>query len=488
MMSQYAAPSPFNQGTSTAGFSGYSTPTPMYGMPYSGTQNMMNSQFGATAAYPQGFSANTGFTGAMPAANGVATETSRTIYLGNVPREAEPNDILKYVKTGMVESLKIMPEKGCAFLAFVDPTSAHAFYSEFHAKKLTVHNSDLRLGWGKAAALPAPLRLAIHNGATRNVYLGSLDESVTEEGLRTDLSRFGQIEQVKIIREKNIGFVHFTSISAALKCVSTLPQEPAWSTRRVYYGKDRCAYSGAGSDAHYGGGNMQTPFGGNFGFDPYSSMMMNQYSMRNPSVTGANVLRTLYIGNIHPEATCEDLCNSIRGGNLLQVRYFPEKHIAFVSFMDAPTAITVYNHANFNGIVVKGRRLRVGWGKPSPIASNVLLGIQSGATRNIYVGGIEEDVTEEKLRSDFAEFGEIELINTLREKSCAFVNFTSVQSAMSALAGIKEKPGYSKYKINYGKDRCGNPFKQVFRNNDDNKSQTAVATGAATDAQSTGDH
>lgn len=80
------------------------------------------------------------------------------------------------------------------------------------------------------------------SGATRNVYLGNLDEQVTEQTLRDDLSRFGPIDQVKIVRDKNIGFVHFLSIATAIKVVQNLPQEPGWVGRRVAYGKDRTAY------------------------------------------------------------------------------------------------------------------------------------------------------------------------------------------------------------------------------------------------------
>lgn len=42
------------------------------------------------------------------------------------------------------------------------------------------------------------------SGATRNVYLGNLDETVTEQSLRDDLSRFGPIDQVKIVRGKSL--------------------------------------------------------------------------------------------------------------------------------------------------------------------------------------------------------------------------------------------------------------------------------------------
>lgn len=72
--------------------------------------------------------------------------------------------------------------------------------------------------------------------------MGNLDEAYDEQTLRDDLSRFGHIDQVKIVRDKNIGFVHFLSISTAMKVVQELPKEAAWHGRRVNYGKDRCAY------------------------------------------------------------------------------------------------------------------------------------------------------------------------------------------------------------------------------------------------------
>ena len=58
--------------------------------------------------------------------------------------------------------------------------------------------------------------------------------------------------------------------------------------------------------------------------------------------------------------------------------------------------------------------------------------VQAGGSRNVYVGNIEDFdyYSEEKLRRDFGEYGEIELVNTLREKQCAFVNFTNIASAV----------------------------------------------------------
>ncbi|OAD69046.1 hypothetical protein PHYBLDRAFT_136143 [Phycomyces blakesleeanus NRRL 1555(-)] len=410
------------------------------------------------------------------------TDISRTIYLGSVPKEATPAEILTQVKTGAVDSFKILPDRNCAFLTFVDPASAQAFYQEYLSRKLTVQGQDLRVGWGKPSLVATQTQAALNVGATRNVYIGNLSTSSTEESLEEELSKFGQIEHVKILRDKNIAFVHFTSIVSAVKCVNALPSEPAWSSRRINFGKDRCAYV------------PKNGISATFGFDPYASGGMNTASMMsqaygmssNPMSAISVTLRTLYVGGIMPEATCEDLCNSIRGGVLFQIRFIPEKHFAFVTFVDANAALSVYNHANTSGLVVKGRRVRVGWGKPSGIPSTVALAVQTGASRNVYVGGIEDEMTEERLREDFSEFGEIELINTLKEKNCAFVNFTCMMNAMKALAGIKENPVYANYKINYGKDRCGNPPKRQANPNSANGNSSNGHTSITHSAGATG--
>ncbi|KAJ8660701.1 hypothetical protein O0I10_003749 [Lichtheimia ornata] len=408
-------------------------------------------------------------------------EMSRTIYLGNVSKELTSTDILNYVKSGTIESFRMLHEKSCAFISFLDPLSAQLFYQEYANKPLSINDHELRIGWGRAQSVPDNVQFAAQNGATRNVYLGNLDETVTEESLRSDLGKFGEVEHVRVIPEKRIAFVHFTSIYYAVKCVSSLQQDPAWLSRRINYGKDRCSSRSSSTSTpsmdqqQQYGFTFQHPFRGTFGFDSYggansgSAAMMSQaaaaYGMAGAGANNpAASLRTLYLGNIPSEATCEDLCNSIRGGVLFQIRYLTDKHIAFVTFIDANAAMNVFNHACTVGIVVKAKRLRVGWGKPCNIPTSVVVAVQNGgASRNIYIGGIEEDFDEEKLRSDWSEYGEIELINALREKSCVFVNFTHINNAMKALAAMKEHPVYKKYKINYGKDRCGNPPKKFLQ-------------------------
>lgn len=436
---------------------------------------------------------------ALSALSAGGNSTGRTVYVGNLPATASVDELLNLVHFGPLESIRVLPEKSCVFLSFLDGQTAAAFHADATIKKLALHGQELKIGWGKASAVPAQVQLAItQSNASRNVYLGGLDESMTEEQLRDDLSRFGLIDQVKIVRDKNIGFVHFLSISVATKVVNTLPTEPAWAGKRVNYGKDRCAYipksqQAAAQQAQAAAaqslvaqsaaaaaavmsphsampntpGGMNTPGGFNSPFSPYTPFSpsvdaLQQAMAAANAVSGAaqGMNRTVYLGNIHPETSTEDLCNAIRGGVLQSIRYMQDKHIAFVTFVDPAAAFTFFQVASFQGLTLNNRRLKIGWGKNSgPLPPTLALAVHSGATRNVYIGNVEdfETFTDERLKRDFGEYGDIELVNFLKEKNCAFVNFTNISNAIKAIDGVKNKPEYANLRIAHGKDRCANP-------------------------------
>lgn len=426
-----------------------------------------------------------------PQLSSATHQTARTVYVGNIPPDTPVSDILDHVKTGIIDSVRPLPEKNCIFITFVEAAAAAQFFHETSTKKLIVNGAELKIGWGRPSAIPANIQMALQNGASRNVFLGSLDESVNEQYLRENLARFGQIEHIKIIKDKSIAFVHFLSTSNAIKCVTTLPTESNWASRRVNYGRDRCAPSTKSSNASVYLAQPIYPSSGTYqntayqvrfpsvSYDPYTGAAVEVYQSHpavattpvsvaagngtsldslvnvNPLAGVAN--RTIYLGNIHPDTTCEEICNVIRGGILSHIRYMPDKHIAFVTFVDPALALHFYNQSMYNGLVIKNRRLKIGWGKASALSPTVIAAVQNGGSRNVYLGNIDDTITEEKLKQDFSDYGEIELVNTLKEKNCAFVNFTSIAAAVRAIEGIRSKEEYKKFRINYGKDRCGNP-------------------------------
>jgi len=171
---------------------------------------------------------------------------------------------------------------------------------------------------------------------------------------------------------------------------------------------------------------------------------------------GSEVNRTVYIGGLHADASYTELLDVVRGGSVASCKILPEKNCAFVTFVDPESALA-FHHASFNrdGLNVHGQKVKVGWGKPAPLPPTVVAALQRGATRNVYLGGIETDtITESKLDTDLSQYGTVEKVNIVLDKQIAFVNFISIQSAVKAVAALRQDPSYSKYKINYGKDRC----------------------------------
>ncbi|KAI9836912.1 MAG: hypothetical protein M1837_003229 [Sclerophora amabilis] len=448
-----------NMVSATGGYGGSQMFSPQ--SPTNGYANFLN----------QGVAANNG--SQMQMGSGVGSGTSRTVYLGNIPPETPPEEILSHVRSGQIESVRLLPDKNCAFISFLDGSSATHFHSDAILKKLSIRGQDIKVGWGKPSQVPTSVALAVQqSGASRNVYLGNLAEDVTEEELREDLGKFGPIDTVKIVREKSIGFVHFLSIGNAVKAVSQLPQEAKWqSPRRVYYGKDRCAYVSK---------TQQQNAAQYLGIAPgYAHVLNNadrdlisnalaQQSVAAAAVAttagGVNNLgnRTVYLGNIHPETTIEEICNVVRGGLLHHIRYIPDKHICFVTFIDPTSAASFFALSNIQGLMIHNRRLKIGWGKHSgALPPAIALAVSGGASRNVYIGNLDESWSEERLRQDFSEYGEIELVNALREKSCAFVNFTNIANAIKAIEAVRGRDEYRRFKINFGKDRCGNAPRQV---------------------------
>lgn len=465
---QFQMPGGFNQQTN-----GSNPLSPTFGMGHNGlgSPTGFNPQF--ASYYQQNIQTPTS---PMAVSPGMVAGTSRTVYLGNIPPETSAEEILGHVRSGQIESVRLLPDKNCAFISFLDPGSAAHFHSDAILKKLSIKGQDVKVGWGKPSQVPTSVALAVQqSGASRNVYLGNLAEDVTEEELREDLGKFGPIDTIKLVREKAIGFVHFLSVGNAIKAVNQLPQEPKWQTpRRVYYGKDRCAYVSK---------TQQQNAAQYLGIAPGFSNILNgadremiSSALAQQSVAAAAVAtsagglnnlgnRTVYLGNIHPETTIEEICNVVRGGLLHHIRYIPDKHICFVTFIDPTAAASFYALSNLQGLMIHNRRLKIGWGKHSgALPPAIALAVSGGASRNVYVGNLDESWSEERLRQDFQEYGDIELVNALREKSCAFVNFTNIANAIKAIEAMRSRDEYKRFKINFGKDRCGNPPRQSTGN------------------------
>jgi len=141
----------------------------------------------------------------------------RTIYIGNLAPETTYEELLNHVRGGVIDNVKIIEDKNCAFITFVEARSAFNFQQDANSRRVVVKDSELKFNWGKPSQISPDILVAVNNQATRTVYIGNIDETVTESFLQEELSKFGIVESVKILPEKHIAFVYMTSVASAIK-------------------------------------------------------------------------------------------------------------------------------------------------------------------------------------------------------------------------------------------------------------------------------
>ncbi|EDK43709.1 hypothetical protein LELG_01888 [Lodderomyces elongisporus NRRL YB-4239] len=217
------------------------------------------------------------------------------------------------------------------------------------------------------------------------------------------------------------------------------------------------------------------------------------------SIHEFNGNRSIYLGNLHPNTTVEEIANNVRAGGLVEsINYLPEKRVCFITFVDAVVAHKFYvNHQVLHQLVIHGYDIVVGWAKQhsGPLHRDIALAVTAGASRNVYIGikpnrdenGFKPMMpSEDELREDFSKIGELEQINFYHNKDCGFLNFVNITDAIAvveafesdemdgvyrlskALYGNQDHANqfyhkYKEFKISYAKDRCGNQPKFSFR-------------------------
>lgn len=247
-----------------------------------------------------------------------------------------------------------------------------------------------------------------------------------------------------------------------------------------------------------GSGMYMEPFGNRnkTAIKPITQSLQKQFATSAEvanSMGGGIGNRTVYIGNIHPRSKPEDICNVVRGGILQSIRFLHDKHICFVTFIEASTAVQFYTNAFIDPVVLHGNMLKVGWGHHSgALPKSISLAVTVGASRNVYVSlpdfafkdkyindphyqqysGKYKLPLENQLRKDFSQYGEIEQINFLSDGHCCWINFMNISSAIKLVEEVKYNDGEAFHRtfddryrgliIGYGKDRCGNVNKNLI--------------------------
>ncbi|CCE64534.1 hypothetical protein TPHA_0I00270 [Tetrapisispora phaffii CBS 4417] len=196
---------------------------------------------------------------------------NRTIFIGNINPRSKTEDICNVTRGGIIQQVKYIREKNICFVIFIDPQAAAQFYANSFIDPIILHNNTLKIGWGDhPGPLPKAIELAVTAGASRNVYV-SLPEFAfkdkyindpnykeyhnkyilpSEQQLREDFSKFGEMEQINFLKDKHCCWINFTNIRSAIKLVELVKNEDNNNFHERYknrykgliigYGKDRC--------------------------------------------------------------------------------------------------------------------------------------------------------------------------------------------------------------------------------------------------------
>ena len=209
---------------------------------------------------------------------------NRTVYLGGLPNGTTSEDVCNKIRGGILENIKLLPDKKAAFLTFIYHHDAANFVARTFKDSLFINSKNAKVGWGRNSGnLNPDIQIAVDGGACRNLYIGINEDledqddyelvpiqigskqnkehskSSTEEDsaavnnvkdsvdtdkdsksttlrklyhaipdediLRRDFSIFGEIEQINYFKNGSCAFINFTNILSCIKAVEDFQSE-----------------------------------------------------------------------------------------------------------------------------------------------------------------------------------------------------------------------------------------------------------------------
>ncbi|KEP52987.1 pumilio domain protein C56F2 [Rhizoctonia solani 123E] len=189
---------------------------------------------------------------------------SRSLWIGNLDPTMTGEDLAHvFAPYGAIESFRLLPEKECGFVNFVDIADAMRAKDDV-LNRLSGHigmgnNQAVRIGFGKADSAPATPPMGAQTSAasiglgahiqsqfnspgqltpnqaqanamdsqlqsspTRALWIGSIPSTTTPATILSVFSPYGPIESARVLTHKNCGFVNFERLDDAVRARKAL--------------------------------------------------------------------------------------------------------------------------------------------------------------------------------------------------------------------------------------------------------------------------
>ncbi|KAJ2670305.1 hypothetical protein GGI25_005887 [Coemansia spiralis] len=140
---------------------------------------------------------------------------TRSLWVGNVDPGLSSQDLIAiFGKYGRVESLRLLPDKECAFVNFLRVEDAIRAKEDMHSGA-RIGNNTVRVGYGKGESYATGDAQAMQ--PTRALWIGNIAPSSTPESLSAVFQPYGTIESARVLNHKNCGFVNFVRLEDAVR-------------------------------------------------------------------------------------------------------------------------------------------------------------------------------------------------------------------------------------------------------------------------------
>ncbi|PFH46355.1 hypothetical protein AMATHDRAFT_70076 [Amanita thiersii Skay4041] len=182
---------------------------------------------------------------------------TRSLWIGNLDSAVTSEQLIHvFAPYGAIESLRLLPEKECGFVNFVDQADAirakEDVLNRLGGNIGMPNGQTVRIGFGKADSAPvAPakgnpvspsptspngatgkatggstnvnsLDAQLQSTPTRALWIGSIPSTTTPATILSVFSPYGPIESARVLTHKNCGFINFERLDDAVRARKAL--------------------------------------------------------------------------------------------------------------------------------------------------------------------------------------------------------------------------------------------------------------------------
>ncbi|OBZ87455.1 Pumilio domain-containing protein C56F2.08c [Choanephora cucurbitarum] len=151
---------------------------------------------------------------------------TRSLWLGHLEITNQTANELSTIFSnfGLIESIRVLPDRECAFINFSTVEEATKAHDACINNRLLMTN--VKVGFGRpeissVASSPTTANAIASNestqGPTRALWIGNIPTNTTQAALKKIFSEYGAIESVRVLTNKNCGFINFYSQEDAIK-------------------------------------------------------------------------------------------------------------------------------------------------------------------------------------------------------------------------------------------------------------------------------